>query len=181
MTLPEIRELIQKGELIQAEKLCRDLIAKFPDDADANIVFGKILANQGKYEEAISFFEEISNRFPRNFDIYFFLGRLYEHANEDFENALRNYQLARSVDFRSSAVNFRIGEILNNYQHKERDEDEAKRYYQYAVNGDVPIEDAYCNLAFLEKSKRSLVILRHGLTYFPQSIKLYELLARRNL
>ena len=92
ISLTEIHQLTEKNELEEAEKLCRDYITHFPDEIEASILLGKIIANQGRHDDAIAFLLEVAKTNPRNFDIQYLLGRIYELLKEDFENALEYYR-----------------------------------------------------------------------------------------
>lgn len=64
-----------------------------PDDADANIWYGRRVAYMGKYQEAISIFAEAIKKFPEDARLYRHRGhryisiRAYDKAIEDLEKA----------------------------------------------------------------------------------------------
>jgi tetratricopeptide (TPR) repeat protein len=79
---------------------------------------------------------------------------------------------------KDSFVNYLLGCIYEDYKNPKRDRENAKKYFIYATETEEPIEDAFVQLARLERNKKhSIRILKKGLEFFSSSEDLYFLLA----
>jgi tetratricopeptide (TPR) repeat protein len=75
-------------------------------------------------------------------------------------------------------IYYLLGCAYDDWKNPNRNEDKAKRYYSYATESEMPIEDAFTQLAQLERNKKHAIrILKRGLEFFSSSEDIYFLLA----
>jgi tetratricopeptide (TPR) repeat protein len=76
------------------------------------------------------------------------------------------------------AIYYLLGRAYDDWKNPKSNLDVAKEYYTYAIESEMPIEDAFIQLARLEKNKKHATrILKKGLEFFSSSEGLYFLLA----
>jgi tetratricopeptide (TPR) repeat protein len=82
-------DLYSQGEYAQAEGAYRMYLAFDPSDPDANIMLGTCLARQGKYDEAIRYFQqgiELSIDDKERAGAYFEIGSIYDKLKDYAKN-----------------------------------------------------------------------------------------------
>jgi tetratricopeptide (TPR) repeat protein len=110
------------------------------------------------------------------------IDRIYELIEKnEFQEAENTLAELRKQDLHSSVVNYLLGIIYSAHDNKEKSIQKAKEFFQYAIDGEQPIEDAFLRLSTLETIwPHSIRILRKGLELFPRSSQLYERLLLLN-
>ncbi|MGA9364674.1 MAG: tetratricopeptide repeat protein [Bacteroidota bacterium] len=110
------------------------------------------------------------------------IDRIYELIEKkEFQEAENTLAELGKQGLRSSVVNYFLGIIYSEYDNKEKSIQKAKEFFQYAIDGEQPIEDAFLRLSTLETIRpHSIRILRKGLEIFPKSTELYEKLLLLN-
>jgi len=87
----EALQLYDQRNNEEALKILGKLIAKNPTFAEPFMMRGQMLAETGKYDEAIVDLEHVSKTYPNHyFRNYFYLGELY-FLKADYKNAMRCY------------------------------------------------------------------------------------------
>ncbi|MBC8262632.1 MAG: tetratricopeptide repeat protein [Anaerolineales bacterium] len=179
ITKDGIQQLIESDELIKAEEQSRLLVNEYPDDAGAKVVLGRVLAMQGKYEEAIAPFQEALQQDSQNFEASFFLAIAHEDL-EQYDEALKAYREALATGEYSSLIHYRMGRLYADHRYEKRSNEQARMHLRWATEGERPIEEAFLELARIEPPKRAVYVLQNGLRLFPKSHKLHERLASRH-
>lgn len=83
-------------------------------------------------------------------------------------------QLRRDRSF-GAIPDYLLGCLYNDHRNPKRSRREAKRHFTAAIKTDGPIEEAFLELAMLERGHTHTErILRHGIQRFPKSIRLHE-------
>lgn len=110
------------------------------------------------------------------------IDRIYELIEKkEFREAENTLAELGKQGLRLSVVNYFLGIIYSDYDNKERSVQKAKEFFQYAIDAEQPIEDAFLRLSTLETIRpHSIRILRKGLELFPKSTELYEKLLLLN-
>jgi len=81
----------------------------------------------------------------------------------------------RKKDYSNEVINYYLGVIYNDFNNPNKSDVKTRRYFGYVVDSDNPIEEAFIELANLEKNiNHARRILKKGLAKFPKSVKLYE-------
>ena len=101
---------------------------------------------------------------------------------DKFEQAEKKLlELRGHKNYRDPAINYLLGFIYDSTKNPKHSIPEAKRYFSIAIGSDHPIEDAFVRLARLEANlKHAVRIAKRGLSHFPQSSDVYEVLLDRS-
>ncbi|KYZ74849.1 hypothetical protein AXX12_18585 [Anaerosporomusa subterranea] len=95
--------------------------------------------------------------------------------NRQFEEAEKLLMPLYSQNRRDPMVNYLLGLFYNYYDNPKKSKDEATRHFQKAASSDFPIENAFYELAMLERNReKSARILKQGIMYYPESELLYD-------
>jgi cytochrome c-type biogenesis protein CcmH/NrfG len=107
------------------------VIAQNPDDIDSMVVLAEVLANSGRINESIPWFEQAIEARPEDPTLRIAFGRALQRANSDFDAEL---QLKRAVEIdpASSEAAFYLALF---YESREPPRtDEARNWYQRAID-----------------------------------------------
>jgi cytochrome c-type biogenesis protein CcmH/NrfG len=108
-------------------------IAEDPDDIDSIVVLAEVLANSGRINESIPWFERAIEARPEDATLRIAFGRALQRANSDFDAEL---QLKRAVELdpASAAAAFYLALF---YETREPPrEDDAREWYQRAIEAE---------------------------------------------
>lgn len=89
--------LKNKGQLPEALQTLKDSIAKKSDNVQSYFVVSQILEEQKKYTEAIGYLKSANLKFPKNSQINYYLGTLFDRVN-DKENMLAHMNQVIEID-----------------------------------------------------------------------------------
>jgi len=132
---------MQAGEFLQAEAICRQLLEKEPNNADALHLSGLIRQKLKEYEQAIELMNGSITVAPDQPVYYVNLGNLYKELNR-FDEAVSCYRKALELDPRNM-------EALNNFGITLKDMgklEEAATAYRKAIAMDSAYAVAHYNL-----------------------------------
>jgi Flp pilus assembly protein TadD len=115
-----------------------------PQDAQAQLNYGKALHEAGRVEEAIPKYEFALNRKPSLAEAEFLSGLAWQDL-EEWDKALVHYERALSLDPRKATTQANLAGVLM----KKGRNDEARRHYESALNLNPDLDLAHKNLADL--------------------------------
>ena len=98
--------MAERGEVEEAERLLRAVLAAEADNSPALWGLGRLLAVGGRYGQALPLFEHLRDMDPQDYRPYFFLSKLYFRLQreEEAERAYEKYQIAkRQAEMKQSA------------------------------------------------------------------------------
>ena len=185
-------KLYSRGQLGQAERVCRQIISARPANPDAHNILGATLAARGKLDEAITSLNRAIELNPDASSYYGNLGEVLRRAGKQEEaeaalqkaiefdanngQALNNLGIIRydrrrfreAVEFYRKALAVRptMSEALNNLGNALRmtgDVDGAMQAYQDALIQRVVYPEAYNNLGTLLQQSKQLEEAEHAL------------------
>ena len=185
-------QLYSRGQYVQAERVCRQIIEARPGNADAHNIVGVSLAAQGKTDEAVTMLGRAIKLAPKAPSFYANLGEILRQASRTDEaesplekaveidpknaQALNNLGIIRyeqkryeeAVEFYRRALESRpnMGEALNNLGNALRltgDIDGAVQAYQDALTIRDVYPEAYNNLGTLLQQDKQFEEAEHAL------------------
>lgn len=89
--------LKNKGQLSEALQILKDSITKKSDNVQSYFVISQILEEQKNYTEAIGYLKTANLKFPKNSQINYYLGTLFDRVN-DKENMLTHMNQVIEID-----------------------------------------------------------------------------------
>ncbi len=123
---------LQKGELQQAEQLCRQVLQVMPNEPNALHLLGGVAYHTKNYQDAIQLIEQAININPDLFDAYYNLASIYQSLKE-FELAVAWYEKGFSKLFQlDNTLNIEILISLMIQIHPEKWQDYVKHFINYA-------------------------------------------------
>jgi tetratricopeptide (TPR) repeat protein len=92
--------------------------------------------------------------------------------NEKWEDAKK--ELLKHRQTNDGRVYFLLGVLFNDWHNPNKDEKEAKRFFELSVDSDNPPSNAFIQLSMMERNRiHALRILRNGLKIYPKNEPLY--------
>lgn len=134
----------QAGNLDQAEKLYRDILAITPQNAAVLHLLGILLAQQHDFLNAYYFMEQALKIDPKSYSFHNSMGGILKNLSK-YEDALLHYQEALQLNPNSASTHNNIANVL--YQLGKLQV--AKEHYCEAICLDPQYIDAHCNLSFV--------------------------------
>ena len=185
-------QLFSRGQHVQAERVCRQIIRERPANADAHNILGVSLAASGKIEEGVESLKRAIKINPNAASYHANLGEILRQAGRldeaqsaleaavrldpDNAQALNNLGIIRyerrnfaeAIEFyeRALAIRPAMPEALNNLGNAKRmtgDIDGAMAAYQDALTHRATYPEAYNNLGTLLQQDRQLEEAEHAL------------------
>ena len=104
-------DLIAKGQRAQAVTILRGHIAKHPDDADARLLLGSVLMEQGDQQESIAQLKEGARLRPKSAEAQNALGEAYNSFG-DPKSALPAFERAVALDPRFAQAQVNLASAL---------------------------------------------------------------------
>jgi tetratricopeptide (TPR) repeat protein len=87
---------------------------------------------------------------------------------------------ARKDYYENSSLNFLLGRIYADWESPLKSQEKAIHYFQLVIDSDLPIERAFIELIYLVRERnKQISILKRGLSAFPQSSDIFEMLINR--
>jgi Tfp pilus assembly protein PilF len=115
-----------------------------PDDAQAQLNYGKALHESGKIEEAIPKYEFAVARRQSVAEAEFYLGLAWSDL-EDWDRSLTHYERAFSLDPKNAKTECNLAKVLA----KKARPEEARRHYEHSISLDPKLHFAHKSLADL--------------------------------
>ena len=140
-TIHSAIEHYHSGNLAQSEKVCREILAVQPDNAQVLHLLGVISYVFKKYDSAIRYFKESLSLNPSDAEAYYNCGNAFKDR-EQFDEAVTCYKKALQFDPRNSSLLVNLGYVLG----KKGDLDEAVQCYGEALRFDPDNAMAHFNL-----------------------------------
>jgi len=117
---------LQSGELMKAEKLLKEISAKYPRMGGPYINLGIIAMKEGRWQEGENLLISAKSLNPNNPEVFNYLGVIYRHQGK-FNEAKNVYLLAIEQDKDFSSAYLNLGILFDLYL---SDYVMAKKYYQ---------------------------------------------------
>lgn len=140
----------KSGKLPEAEIIYRQIIAEDPENASALNLFGLLLFQHGRYEEALTNIEKAVEIKPIPY-FYINLGNIYLAKNET-DKAIENYNNANELEPNNYEPFFGLGMCYKN----KTEYDKAIEYYEKAISLNPACYSAFINLGNIYKLKNDL-------------------------
>ena len=103
-----IRLLLRTGQLDEAVQAGQNALTRFPENEEILMIVADILAGQGKVEEAIAYYDQISRIDSGNARAPLLKGSLLEGL-ERFDQALEEYKKGALIEANNPLVQFYLG------------------------------------------------------------------------
>jgi tetratricopeptide (TPR) repeat protein len=140
----------KSGKLPEAEIIYRQIIAEDPENASALNLFGLLLLQHGRYDEAVDLIKKAIEIKPIPY-FYINLGNLYLAKNEP-DTAINNYTKAMEMEPNNYESWFGLGMCYKN----KKNYDKAIEYYEKAISLNPACYPAFINLGNIYKLKNDL-------------------------
>ncbi len=166
-------ERYQKGQVLQAQQLCQQIIKQQPSQVDALNLLGIITCQLGQVEQGIAYLQQAIAHQPNFSDAHFNLGNVLQHQGK-LEEAIAHYQeaLASQPDFAETYLN--LGRCLE----QESRFEEAIAVYQKLIAFKPDIPGTYLNLGLAlqgqGKFQEAIGAYNHVLELEPNSDRAYN-------
>jgi tetratricopeptide (TPR) repeat protein len=139
-----------EGNLLEAEKIFKDILGVQPDDIDALYFLAEISYRLGNYDSAVQHIKNALLHDPTNAGAYSNLGFILQSIGK-FDEAVQCYQKAIELSPDLPDVYINLGNVLK----EKKQFDEAVQCYQKALQLKPGLTDAYVNLGIaLQKAGR---------------------------
>jgi protein O-GlcNAc transferase len=157
-------EFFQKGNLTQAESVCREILSVQPNNADALHLLGIIYYEVGKYDLAMSFLSKTLHLHPANADVCYDIGNIALDQGK-FDEAGAYYQ--KALELNPNHVD--AYNNLGNSFHEKGKLDEAISCYQKALQINPGLSYVNNNLGLVLQDKGRL---DDAITYYQKALEL---------
>ncbi len=157
-------EYFQKGDLQQAESVCREILTTQPENAGAIHLLGIIHYELGEYDLAMSFLKEALQLNSSNAGLYYDIGNILLDQGK-FDDASTYYQKAIECNPNHADAYNNLGNAL----HEMGELDEAISCYQKAlqISPELPYLNNNLGLVLQDKGR-----LDEAITYYQRAIEL---------
>lgn len=149
--------LAEKGRFAEAKQVLERLIEANPTVSDFHRLYGQILSDEGRSEEALDSLVDAARWDPRNAAALTMIGNIYARDRQDIDTALRFYERAVELDPENHIALNNIGGTLI----KAGREREGVEYLQRAL----ALNQAYPNTHY----GLGLVAAQHGRYQFTRT------------
>ncbi|HYE36627.1 tetratricopeptide repeat protein [Methylocaldum sp.] len=114
----QVRQHLERGEVLQAEARCKEILTASPNHPEANHLLGRIKGMGGNYSEAIQFLQRAMHSDPGMAEAHTDLGNVFQ-LQEDLEQATKSYE--RAINIRPDYLNawYNLGCTLKRQNHNE--------------------------------------------------------------
>jgi len=176
------QSLLNKGDVIQAEKIMLDLLSKYPNVIEFNYFLGLVFVHGGKFKNSIEVLNKVTKQ-KKNYELVFLLLGISYAGLKDFKNGLKNFQKAIQFnpfkiepylnitnlfieikDYASANYylnkaedlepnNIKLYELKGILSLKEKNFDDAIQNFEYIVSEHTNDSNAYFNLANAYREK----------------------------
>ena len=163
----------QKGQVLQAQQLCQQLIKQQPPQVDALNLLGIIDCQLGQLEQGIAYLQQAIAHQPNFSDAHFNLGNALQQQGK-LPEAITHYQQALAGNPDLSDIYMNLGRVLE----QESRFEEAIAVYQKLIAFKPDIPGAYLNLGLALQGQgrfqEAISAFNHVLELEPDSDKAYN-------
>lgn len=163
-TIDSAIKYYQSGDLLQAEKTCRIILQKQPDNADALHCLGVIYSQSGQTDLAINYIKRALQIDPAFTDAYNNLGNLYQNIKQ-LDEAIDSYRKALQLNPNSAETYYNLGVCLQDKGLR----DEAVGCYRKALQLNFNTYGLFNNLGL---ALQDIGQLDEAITSYRNAIKL---------
>jgi len=154
--LIEGTRLLNSGDVAEATRRLEEALRLVPDNPDAAINLGGAYILQRRHNRAVQILEEASQRHPEHVMVWInlaasYLGTLEISGPRQQERAIDAFQRALALDGRAPHVHYNLALIY----HDRGDLDQARRYFQLALETNPRDGDAQRWLQRLDQAEHS--------------------------
>ena len=173
--MQEIRELIQSGQIEQAEPLLRDRLSDTPDDAEALNMYGVVLSRKGDLLGARSYFKRALDAAPEEPSYMVNYGLLLAQQGDSLR-AAEFLQRASALDPNWSRGHAQLGELAL----AAGQIDEAEQRFKTALRADP--DDAHAKVGLAQISlvhgqvDQALVLAQEAIAVLPRDARAQSVL-----
>lgn len=132
------------GNMDEADRCCRRVIALNPDHSQAHLNLGNVLLSQGNLDEAVVHYQTALRINPGYAEAHCNLGNILESMGRDHE-AQASYRQALSINPDFAIAYFNLGNLLVRQQRLS----EAQESYRQALRINPGYADAHTNLGYI--------------------------------
>jgi tetratricopeptide (TPR) repeat protein len=157
-------EYYQSGDLQQAENICRKILRKEPNNADALHCLGVIYSQRGEHDRAIDYIKRALQIDPEFADAYNNLGNIFQEIKQ-LDEAIASYEKALQIKPHSSKTYYNLGICLQ----EKGQLDEAIRCYREALQLNFNTFGLFNNLGLALEEKGQL---DEAINYYQNAISL---------
>lgn len=165
--------LHSQGNTLEAEKICKDLLIKFPDNPDVLHLMGILQQGKKEYCLAVDYLLRALISLPHDVNVNFNLGNTYYYLNE-FEKSIQ--YLKKVIELNPTFEN--IYNNLGNVYAKIQMLDEAKEMFEKEIELRPNSYAAYNNLGALYRklsdSEKAIEYFNKALEIKPDYVDLYN-------
>ncbi|WP_293057088.1 tetratricopeptide repeat protein, partial [Okeania sp. SIO2B3] len=154
----------QQKNFIEAEKICRIILAEKPQDFDVLHLLAVLENLAGRNEVAIQLLNQVINLHPNSSQAYSNLAKLMKKEG-CLEEAIAHYQTAISLETNDSSNYSNLGNILKDEGRLE----EAIAHYQKAISLEPNDSSNYSNLGNILKNEGRL---EEAIAHYQKAISL---------
>ena len=172
LDLDQVRALKHQGKLDEALVLCRQLLARNPDDIDAVVVIAEILVARGERDEAIATYSRQIELRPDRALAYYKRGNLLKDAGQS-EAAVADYDRAIGIDPNYAYALCNRGVVLSRLGRLEAALESYDRAVAITPDDVVAQFNRADVLRELERSEEALVAYGHILAMKPDHLQSY--------
>jgi tetratricopeptide (TPR) repeat protein len=141
-------QFFQQGNFEEAERVCKDILHRQPDNGDILHLLGIIFYQQREYELAIEYISRSLEKAPDNASAYYNLAAVYGETGQ-FDKAIENYKKSIELDGSSAEAHNNLGIVLKQQGRR----DEAGASFRRAIELDSDLVPAYYNLGTVLREK----------------------------
>ena len=145
--------VIQNKKLDMAENELRQAIELNPNNYKHFLTLAYILHTDGKFSEAIDYYQLAINKNPLCDNAYFNIGCLFHEKLNRFDEAKQAYQKAMEINPENPDTYFQIGWLLVDRLHNY---EEAESMFNKTLELNPQDETALYNLACIKSNNRDL-------------------------
>lgn len=148
----KVVSLCENGKFKEAEPKLRKLLEASPTVSEYNRLYGQILSEQGKQEEAVKYLTEAIKWDYNNLWAFVMLGNIYMKHFQDLDKAMKFYERAAKIDPKNAILINNIGANLASRGKL----DEALKYFYQARSSDPDYPNSYYGIALVQERKNLL-------------------------
>jgi tetratricopeptide (TPR) repeat protein len=154
----------QAGDLIQTERVCREILKKQPNNIDILYFLGVVCYQLKKYDSAIQYIGKFLQFNPTNADAYYNLAQAFQKKREP-DDAITYYHKALKYNPYFIDAYLNLGNLLQETGQL----DEAIKNYQKVIEINPNFAGAYYNLGVVLQEKGQL---REAISAYQKAIHL---------
>ena len=144
-------KLLQRGQVKEAEEICRKILAQQPDNPDALNLMGLLARQRGALVQSLQWFQKGLAKAPRHLHLLNSAGLVEQQLN-NFKQAIENFKKALEIDPTYVYARCNLAGLLRSQRHYEA----AKLLYRDVLKLDPDFTDALANLSAILEAEHQL-------------------------